>query len=101
MLLRVPPWGARGSRHGVISRASPRVASADALYCEPKAFEGAVLDDCLLSILRACGRKAACWRRERRDASLIECYRSEKYGSEKLFHLQFTQQFLNLLVYEA
>lgn len=60
------------SRHGVVAAASPWVAAQQPPDSQCKPLEGAMLDDGLTGILRACGRETAGGWGEGRDAPLVE-----------------------------
>ncbi len=62
----------RHSWHGIVSASSPGIAPQDSPDGKSETLDGAVLDDGLLGILRAGGRKPAGGRREGTDAALIE-----------------------------
>ncbi len=66
-------------RHRIVAGAAPGIASQDAPDGEVKTFDGTVLDDGLLGILRAGGRETADRRRERADASLVEDDGGQQY----------------------
>ena len=51
---------------------------------EVKAFERAVLAECLKCVLGTCRSETAAWRFERRDADLIESYQENERENENL-----------------
>ena len=62
----------KGLRNRVVSGAAPGIAAKDAPDGQAETFDGAVLDDGFLCILRACRCETAGWWGKRTDASLVE-----------------------------
>ena len=64
-------------RNGVVTRAAPWMASANAFDAQPTALEDAVFQHRLHHVLRAGGGEAAGGGRKGRDAGPVEIYREQ------------------------
>ncbi len=74
----------RPLRNGVVTTASPRVASQYSPHGKSQTFHRTVLLYCLDSVLRAGGSEATGWRKVRRYAHPIELYGQAKQPNEGL-----------------
>jgi hypothetical protein len=75
------------SWHWVVTTATPRMASRDALDGKPQAFEWSVLLDSFDGILRASGREPTRRRKQWRNARPIEIYRHKQDIFEYSLHI--------------
>ena len=71
-------------RNGVVTRAAPWMASANALDAQPTALEDSVFQHRLHHVLRAGGGEAAGWGSVWGDAVLIEQYWQTQEPCESL-----------------
>ena len=75
------------SGNGIVARAPEGIAAQYAFEGEPRAFERAVFLDGLDGVLRTGGGVSACWRGQRRNATLVESDQTNENLRDNLLHL--------------